>query len=397
LAQAIAAQGNFIYRTYPRRHCFRLVQAMKAGLLSLSIVLSRAVSFWCVSAGALGTGLASETCNVPGECRKGLSDDVAYLQSHITLHPRGLPHVPSSSQREAGSVAAARLFLPERDAVLSTLPDPAALLQSVRPVWWLHVAKCGSSFGNALIHLPSMCLPSLPDDFVYTMDPQVLATYPPAEYCPGSLVERNRYHFADHSALGVSPQSVTEGHAVTMLRQPEQRIISAYLNNAHSWPLWYYEREPYDILEFAKVVSGCAVRMIVRDVKSQGAEKDSPSACGSLEPATLAEVSLAKKTLRESFVFVGITDEWDLSICLLHAVFGGDCLATDFVDFNPGSAQGSATNGTASQYDTSVLHGYQDVYDGALHAEAQSLFREQMQRYGVSQETCQPCFQQASS
>jgi len=147
-------------------------------------------------------------------------------------------------------------------------------------------------------------------------------------------------------------------------------------------------------LEFAKVVSGCAVRMLVRDVASPaGNETTQPSACGSPEPASGAETNLAKERLRESFVYVGITEEWDLSICLLHAVFGGDCLASDFVDSNPGQA----SNTSSSMYDISVLEGYQDLHDGAVYAEARAIFQEQMQRYGVSQETCQPCFQQATS
>merc|ERR1719343_1103894 len=112
--------------------------------------------------------------------------------------------------------------------------------------------------------------------------------------------------------------------------------------------------------------------------------------CGDLEPATPAEVVLAKQRLREGFVFVGLTDEWDLSVCLLHAVFGGECLSSDFYNSRPG------TNHSDDGYDTSVLMGYTDAPDGALYAEATVLFSEQLQRYGLSLDACQPCFQQAS-
>jgi len=269
-----------------------------------------------------------------------------------------------------------------------------ARLERARPLWWFHVPKCGSSLGNALVHLPGMCLPSLPEDYIMELPGNFEIDYPASEYCPGSFVTQGRFSAGDHSALGVSPQWLTKGHSITMLRQPEQRIISAWFDDYHSWPYWYYQRWPVDILEFAKVVSGCQVRMLVRNIASPSSaskEHTQPSACGSLVPATGAETSLAKETLRESFVYVGITEEWDLSICLLHAVFGGNCLASDFVDSNPGN------NATSSGYDISVLNGYQDLHDGAVYTEARAMFHEQMLRYGVSQETCQLCFRQATS
>jgi len=81
-----------------------------------------------------------------------------------------------------------------------------------------------------------------------------------------------------------------------------------------------------------------------------------------------------------------------LSICLLHAVFGGSCLPTDFINVHPGSITSAQ-----AEYNISELMGFKDVVDGALYEEASSLLVEQLQRYGVSYESCQPCFQQASS
>ena len=46
-------------------------------------------------------------------------------------------------------------------------------------------------------------------------------------------------------------------------------------------------------------------------------------------------LELAKQRMDEGFAFVGITDEWDLSICLFHATFGGKCLPSELHDMRP--------------------------------------------------------------
>jgi len=273
----------------------------------------------------------------------------------------------------------------------NVLGQPAARLQAARPVAWVHVPKCGSSLAIALIYLPGMC-PLLPSNYVST-EPDSLAHLISNvdEWCPGSFSSEGRATFQDHSGVGQLYATSIQGHGIIMLRQPEQRIISAWYYNQHSWPYWLYKRWATDLLEFAQVLSGCAVRMLTRDGIGEKEGQFSPTPCGGPEPATAAEVVLAKQRLREGFVFVGLTEEWDMSICLLHAAFGGDCRASDFANDRPG------TNSTDSFYDTSELMGFRDVPDGALYEEASEIFAEQRLRYGVSHDACQLCYQQALS
>lgn len=239
------------------------------------------------------------------------------------------------------------------------------------------------------MRLPGMC-PLLPSTVMQAGFEEHFEAYQTLlidnvdEWCPGSFSSAGRDNFQDHSGMGGVYESSVKGHGIIMLRQPEQRLISAYYYHQHSWPLWYYGRFATDLLEFAQVVSGCAVRMLTR-------EGWAPVPCGGPEPASGAEVILARQRLREGFVFVGITDEWDMSVCLLHAVFGGACLASDFADNNAG------TNSSQELYDTSELMGFTDAADGALYKEALAIFAEQQQHYGVSYGACQPCFQQALS
>jgi len=274
--------------------------------------------------------------------------------------------------------------------------QPAARLQAAQPFAWVHVPKCGSSLANALIYLPGVC-PNLPSGFRFTEldDFAMYADILVDEWCPGSFSMKGKIRFNDHSGIGGSIYaSSVKGHGVIMLRQPEQRIMSGYYHNQHSWPLDLYDgRYAADPLAYAQVLSGCAVRMLTRPGIGLGVEHEEPRGpCGSShEPVSVVEVTLAKQRLREGFVFVGLTEEWDLSMCLLHAVFGGSCLASDFSDTNPGS------NPSQEKYDVSELMGFTDVIDGALYTEASAVFSEQLQLYGLSYDACRPCFKEASS
>ena len=42
--------------------------------------------------------------------------------------------------------------------------------------------------------------------------------------------------------------------------------------------------------------------------------------------------------------FVGLTDQWDLSVCLWHAKFGGECLPAEFKNVRPARTQYSAAD-----------------------------------------------------
>eukprot|EP00438_Fugacium_kawagutii_P032691 Skav221352 [mRNA] locus=scaffold1845:222188:222670:+ [translate_table: standard] len=106
---------------------------------------------------------------------------------------------------------------------------------------------------------------------------------------------------------------------------------------------------------------------------------------------TLADVPLALKRLQEGFAFVGLTEEWELSVCLFHAKFGGPCQAIEFVNTRP-----TQRPNNSKSYDTSILNGWVDEIDAPVYAEAKRLFHDDLARYGVSHETCQACFLEAN-
>jgi len=185
----------------------------------------------------------------------------------------------------------------------------------------------------------------------------------------------NAKHFtpAIHGGIG-NYYKHDKGHLLTMLRQPEQRIISGYHHGQHD-----FTGKEVSLPEYAEHVGGCAVRMLTR----------SGFPCGSKEGTMPSDedVALAQQRLKEGFAFVGLVEKWDLSVCLLHTMFGGECLAEEFENLRPGQDRNS------SLYDVAPLEGYVDKYDGALYQTASEIFESNLKTYDVSEATCAKCYE----
>merc|ERR1719401_422871 len=134
---------------------------------------------------------------------------------------------------------------------------------------------------------------------------------------------------------------------MTMVRQPEQRFLSE---------LHYGEQlgsDPSDldamIVRFNEDL-GCATKMLARahTDKCRG------------EPPTAAELARAKERLRTGFSFVGITDRWDLSICLFSKMFNQTCRSGQFVNSRPTVFKAPEV------YDVAELQGLRDPFDGEI-------------------------------
>jgi hypothetical protein len=192
---------------------------------------------------------------------------------------------------------------------------------------------------------------------------------------------------AGHAGFGLYDALAPLG--VTVLRQPEQRLISGH-RGLHGWHL--HGSQP-QLREYAERLKGCQVRMLARGGRVQCDFREAPPS----EAETGGAVALLKQ-----FQFVGITEEWELTVCLWHRMFGGDaatsasisapkpwwhrCNATQFHNFK--RSRGGA-------YDTSALIGFRDEPDHRLYAMAKYLFRRRLARFNVTHTACAPCYAQA--
>lgn len=269
-------------------------------------------------------------------------------------------------------------------------------LELRKPIAWVHCPKCGSSFANALIHSPGVC-PNLPEDVSVPAEPNPLSTffredYPKDEYCPGGFTPFHIYRAPPgHESVGDVYEQV-KGNAVMMLRQPEQRILSVLhhrrmgLKPHLKWKGHSTRRDELNNTEFAEIESGCMVKMLTRANHYREGELGTSlqGPCfdiGTHEPPTEDEVDMAVTRLREGFQFVGLTDQWDLSICLFVKMFGGKCQKSMFGEVR-------RKNGLSTEYDPADLDGWVDQRDGPLYAEAQRIFNANLKKYDVSESNC---------
>lgn len=128
------------------------------------------------------------------------------------------------------------------------------------------------------------------------------------------------------------------------------------------------------IPEYAEAVKGCSVKMVI------GKE------CGSSATATMDMAEEAVSRLDEGFAFVGISEEWELSVCLFHKMFGGRCHSREFQDVRQGT---ESTNST--DYSIDGLNNWTDNVDGALYAHASEIFWRNIEAFNVTEESCNDC------
>jgi len=276
-----------------------------------------------------------------------------------------------------------------------------AEVEKSMPIYYFHVPKTGGTpFTKALLLMPGIC-PSMSEEdreALITADkgPHLRISVAAETQCNVADLKFAGHDFADHFAVGVYYQQYVKRHGFTIMRQAEQRIMSGYYAGQHSWSTAVFGRDAHNVSEYAQAVAGCAVKQLTRialdkpntsgNGKTHGSQL---AACGDPNPVTSDEADLAIKRLH-GFAFVGILESWDISICLLHAKFGGSCASYELED-------GHATDGkNATEYDTSELDGFVDWADGKMYAEAKRMFENDLQKYGVTVDSCSECFAQAA-
>lgn len=184
-----------------------------------------------------------------------------------------------------------------------------------------------------------------------------------------------------------------------MFREPRQRWLSSfhYLRSATGccgvdwgWPSSAVERAakaavrvraPLDALGTLGV--GCMTRMILGD--------------GCMSDRALGAADVAEAVARvEKFAFVGVLEEWALSVCLFNFRMTGARVVTDFQLDNTkrrGRARprvGRDPDGSRVREDATWLgaEAYSDPLDGPVYAAARARFDRDAAAANVSAETC---------
>jgi len=275
------------------------------------------------------------------------------------------------------------VLLPGGGGAVHILRDESDKPPLSLPLVWLHIPKTGSSFLNALVHTPSLC-PGVPLDFAIDSEhcpPEAVMGCPYrnhidlAKSCNGSFKWDRK--LGEHRALG---RDFKKGQAMAFFRQPEKRMQS------HFRYLTETQKRVQDVEKFKKRYQGCQVKMMVRAGSEMGLH------CGGGKPSD-DELHEALRRVND-LVFVGLTERWDLSVCLFRKMFGGRCVGSDFINTRP-TPTSNARLFKANLSDEGEHHeldGYVDHYDGRLYARAMRKFDRLLEAHKVSESSCQPCF-----
>ena len=252
---------------------------------------------------------------------------------------------------------------------------------------WFHVPKTGSSFSYTLLHAANASLPfdtEHPQNF--TGAQRFHAQYPHTVWAPtmwpGSW---------GHTSVTTSEYGQWRGSFVGMFRDPLQRALSAYLyfaysDTRHCGHLWTFAR-------YFQRIKGTTVKQLA-------GQSTSGMECNILgrsllhgrwvqcrEPSVLApNVTVAMDRLAGGFMFVGLTDLYNLSVCLFHSIVPSPCREYEFFNNNRGSLH-------SDHMVQHVLHNLPsanltDEFDQPLYDAAQQRFWADVRQHKLTPKSC---------
>ena len=226
----------------------------------------------------------------------------------------------------------------------------------------------------------------------------------------------------DHQGVSATVYAHFRGSYVAMFRDPAIRAVSAFIRAGDAppgdpWRWGHGSDGTKDMLErsgnssvqqeallaYANRTRGWVTRSLAGQltapvngtraamyetceawIPAQGNSR--ARAAAECEPTAPSALPIARRRLREGFKFVGITDHWALSICLLHSALGGMCLPVESVNNRE-----TPTTGKLSTIEAAVQlrrAGFYDPYDDPLFADARRRFHADLRKHRVTPTSC---------
>jgi hypothetical protein len=258
--------------------------------------------------------------------------------------------------------------------------------------------KTGTSLGTTLAHFANASLPrtariprgenaSDPEDTVIAGHSKA-GTFFNVFYPVSVWFEHVFKHPANpssHVPVSADDYEVWKGNLFGMFRHPVRRAQSAWHTLANG---------KGNLSEFAINIRGQQASMLsLGDAAEQRKLCELGQAnCSNLE---VPNVTLAIERL-EGFAFIGLTEEFDLSVCLFHRKFGGECLDVEFVNVRKG-AYNEQTDPEELDSELAMLKAQGDPWDTPFYEAASRRFWSDVEKYDVTRKTCRSTCPSAAS
>lgn len=244
---------------------------------------------------------------------------------------------------------------------------PVVCILTPKELRWLHAPKTGSSFINVLV---TWACP----DFLERSDISLIEAGLDGGWDHLRLRQHcfqgNHIYAAGHLPIelgvGWNNWNKHRGTFVGMFRPPEKRLLSNFLHNQQDVP----GMQNMSFALYARSTAGCVVRLL----NGEACRREATMGV----PISESMVSAAVRRLH-GFAFVGLTDEWELSVCLFHKMFGGNCHAREFRNLRPGSYPRQLTPRMSQAI---------DPFDSAVFARARAIFQANLAKHNVTPDSC---------
>ena len=343
-------------------------------------------------------------CVADNEC-PSTENEFSYCDRTGTCFSRSCACLPGRPRREnRPSNTSVHLNCGDR----SSLSSPTLVSDKV---YWLHIPKAGTSFLNTIFH---WACPRVPSEIFLAKGIRSFyhRNWQQWAWCDVEFTDINPGHFP-------YVESRDRGHGVGLFRKPQQRIMSAFAAGLH-----HYGMKASDsiqmrdtVLEAARKndymgslrayvnwpgISSCQTKMILG------------YKCASDKPTLGSEdLRRAMDIVENDFLFVGITEDFDMSVCLFHAMLGGTVNPNEFKNSRPTSTNPffekirkkigvksasslksmfqKSDEGLYDETPLTQIH-YVDPFDEALYAHVRHLFYERVAMFDL-----EACLSEVSS
>eukprot|EP00322_Chrysochromulina_rotalis_P000011 CAMPEP_0115889904 /NCGR_PEP_ID=MMETSP0287-20121206/33073_1 /TAXON_ID=412157 /ORGANISM="Chrysochromulina rotalis, Strain UIO044" /LENGTH=313 /DNA_ID=CAMNT_0003346653 /DNA_START=9 /DNA_END=950 /DNA_ORIENTATION=- len=290
---------------------------------------------------------------------------------------------------------------------------------------WLHVPKCGSSFANTLFHYACPKAPHnahVRANMAPVWPPEGIAEYWNSTYCgaKGMTVITAGVH------LPSTPQDA--GKLVALFRRPSDRLLSCLRHTAdtissigprcgseplvldqllkaflytHGWVdsgqelvRQFHQQQncsfPFQFFQLPHVrarIYGVQAKLTLGFLASTSV--DAPAfraAFGTFlshEQEQWRQLPAMRK-LMSPFAFVGLVEEWEVSICLFHNIFGGATSPSELRNSREAESRSPHGHIDLNQLQELVQNHLRDPFDEAFYKIAAVRFEDDAHKHGLS-------------
>eukprot|EP00747_Dinoflagellata_sp_TGD_P168609 gnl/TRDRNA2_/TRDRNA2_195408_c0_seq1.p1 gnl/TRDRNA2_/TRDRNA2_195408_c0~~gnl/TRDRNA2_/TRDRNA2_195408_c0_seq1.p1 ORF type:complete len:361 (-),score=18.11 gnl/TRDRNA2_/TRDRNA2_195408_c0_seq1:54-1136(-) len=246
-------------------------------------------------------------------------------------------------------------------------------------VAWVHLPKCGTSFFSTLVGYAFTGL--LPAGFSAEFEmagsgsvrvpmglSRQMSIWP-------TLSSGQDMYWGEHRPITDEVYEQWKGDLFGLFRDPTSRAMS-------SWQM-VLDNPAYDGRAcMSPAAFGAAIEGTITKQLAGQAYGCLPCLSCPNNTYVVPNTALAISRLYD-FKFIGLTEEYDLSICLFHAMFGGECVPEEFSHLRAGNY----TTEEASPFSK-----YSDVYDALVYQQAAKIFWERVKEHHVTRTTCSTTF-----